>query len=213
MEIEGTDGVKHLALGVDVTSSPISIRKKLTIIKNHIANGTLTSMEYFHSKDHNPDFYGTMSNIPQVVIGTDGRTIKELGELWMSAFGLAKLRNESSQPKLTPEAEESRKRSAREARQKLADHRAQFLLLEEVKMQLAIFHKLAVAKIEEYSAAGDEKMKEKLIQVAAKFESSLALIDSILSSKETPSIDDVFKNNEDSVFRSLTEVLNDFDDL
>ncbi len=199
LEIEDEDGIKHLALGVDVTSSPISIRKKLKIIKDHIANGTLTAMEYFHSEDHNPDFYGTMSNIPQVVIGADGKTIKELGELWMLAYGLAKIRSNSKQPPLSPESEAYQKKSAKEALQQLAGHRVQTLLLEEIKMQLTVFKRFA-----------QERGKN---EVSEKFSSTLTLIDSILSSKETPSRDDVFKNQEDFVFQSLTEVLNDFDNL
>lgn len=199
LEIEDDEGVKHLALGVDVTSSPIAIRKKLKIIKDHIANGTLTAMEYFHSEDHNPDFYGTMSNIPQVVIGADGKTIKELGELWMSAYGLTKFRKDSRQPPLSPESEEHQKKSAKEAKQKLADHRVQTLMLEEIKMQLIVFYRFAKEKNQD--------------EVADKFLSTLGLIDSVLSSKETPSRDDVFQNQEDFVFQSLSETLNDFDNL
>jgi len=199
LEIEDEESVKHLALGVDVTSSPVSIRKKLKIIKDHVANGTLTAMEYFHSDDHNPDFYGTMSNIPQVVIGTDGKMIKELGELWMSAYGLAKLRRNSKQPPLSPESEENQKNSAKEAKQNLANHRVQILMLEEIKMQLTVFYKFAKEKGQN--------------EVANKLSSTLNLVDSILSSKETPSREDVFKNQEDFVFQSLTETLNDFDNL
>lgn len=199
LEIVDDNEVRHLALGIDVTSSPVAIRKKLKIIKDHIANGTLTSMEYFHSEDHNPDFYGTMANIPQVVIGADGKTIKELGELWMSAYGLAKIRRDSKQSSLSPESEERQKGLGREAKQKLADHRVQTLMLEEIKTQLTVFHKFAKEKGQN--------------EVANKFLSTLTLIDSILSSKKTPSVDDVFKNQEDHVFQSLTEALNDFDSL
>ena len=199
LEIEDDNGVKHLALGIDVTSSPVAIRKKLKIIKDHIANGTLTAMEYFHSEDHNPDFYGTMDNIPQVVIGTDGKTIKELGELWVSAYGLSKLRRNSKQLPLSPESEEHQKRLAKEAKQNLADHRVQMLMLEEIKMQLIVFHGFAKEKGQN--------------EVADKFSSALILIDSILSSKETPSRDAVFENQEDHVFQSLTDALSDFDNL
>lgn len=213
LEIEDNDEIKHLALGVDVTSSPINIRKKLKIIKDHITDGTLTAMEYFHSEDHDPDFYGTMANIPQVVIGTDGKTIKELGELWMSAYGLSKLRRESKQPPLSPESEEHQKKSARKAKQNLADHRVQTLMLEEIKMQLTVFHKFAVVKNKECKARGDAQLVERLEVVVNKLESTLILINSILSSKETLSIDNVFKNQEDFVFQSLAEALNDFDNL
>lgn len=199
LEIEDDNAVKHLALGIDVTSSPMAIRKKLKIIKDHVANGTLTAMEYFHSEDHNPDFYGTMSNIPQVVIGADGKTIKELGELWMSAYGLTKLRRDSKQPALSPESEEHQRKLAKEAKQKLADHRVQILMLEEIKMQLTVFQRFAQEQGQD--------------EVAKKLSSTLNLIETILSSKGTPSIDDVFKNQEDFVLQSLTEALNDFNNL
>ena len=214
LEIEDDGGIKHLALGVDVTSSPMAIRKKLKIIKDHIADGTLTTMEYFHSEDHNPDFYGTMSNIPQVVIGSDGKTIRELGELWMSAFGLAKLKRDSKQSPLSPESEEHQKTLTREAKQKLADHRVQTLMLEEIKMQLTVFHKFAAAKkVESETRNNNEQLTERLWVAVNKLESTLALIDPILSSKKTPSRDGVFKNQEDFVCQSLTEALNDFDNL
>ncbi|PIR42049.1 MAG: hypothetical protein COV30_00550 [Candidatus Yanofskybacteria bacterium CG10_big_fil_rev_8_21_14_0_10_37_15] len=199
LEIEDENEVKHIALGIDVTSSSVSIRKKLKIIKDHIADGTLTSMEYFHSEDHNPDFYGTMSNIPQVVIGSDGKTIKELSELWMSAYGLAKLRKDSKQTPLSPETKEGQKKSSRKAREELARHRVQALILEEIKMQLTVFSRFATEK--------------KQYGTAKKLTSSLDLINSILSSKENPSINDVFQNREDFVFQALTETLNDFDNL
>lgn len=92
LEIEDKNEVRHLALGIDVTTSPIAISKKLKIIKDHIADGTLTAMEYFHSEDHNPDFYGTMSNIPQVVIGVDGKTIKELGGIMDVSLWIGKIK-------------------------------------------------------------------------------------------------------------------------
>lgn len=199
LEIENESEVKHLALGIDVTSSPISIRKKLKIIKDHIKDGTLTAIEYFHSENHNPDFYGTMNNIPQVVIGTDSKTTRELGELWMSGYGLAKLRKKSGQPPLSPEAEESQRDRAREARAKLEKHRAQLLLLEEIKIQLTAFKKFAE--------------QEGQTQVANKLASALDLINTILKEKDVPDIEDIFRNNEDLVFQSLSEAVNDFDNL
>ena len=72
-------------------------------------------------------------------------------------------------------------------------------MLEEIKMQLTVFYKFAKEKGQN--------------EVANKLSSTLNLVDSILSSKETPSREDVFKNQEDFVFQSLTETLNDFDNL
>ncbi len=199
LEIEDEEGIKHLALGIDVTSSPISIRKKLKIIKDHIKDGTLTAMEYFHSEDHNPDFYGTMSNIPQVVIGTGSKTVRELGELWMTAHGLLKLRQKTNQPPLSPESEASQKTKTREAKGQLALHRIQLLLLEEIKMQLTVFTEFAEQNGQ--------------TQIANKFVSVLELVESILREKGVPKKEDVFANTEDPVFQSLSEAVESFEGL
>ena len=167
-------------------------------------------MEYFHSDDHNPDFYGTMRNIPQVIIGADGKTIRELGELWMSAYGLARLRQKSGEPALSPEAEESIKQRVREAKEKLANYRAQFLLLKEIKMQLVVFKKFAEQVAEQKK---NTPKAEQHRQVAEKIASTLNLINSILQEKGIPDSEDVFRNSEDLVFQALSEALNDFDNL
>ena len=158
------ENVKYLALGIDVTSSPINIRNKLKRIKDHIVDGTLTMMEYFHSENHNPDFYGVMTNIPQVVIGTEAKTIKELSELWMTAYGLPKLRQRSAGAPLSPEAEQNQRKSVKKAKEVLGKHRVQTLLLEEIKIQLTAFREFA--------------LKAGQTAVADKFASVLELIDS-----------------------------------
>ena len=199
LEIDDEKEVKHLALGIDVTSSPYAIRNKLKIIKRQIENEKLTAMEYFHSEEHNPDFYGTMSNIPQVVIGIDGKTIKELSELWFTANGRIKLKNKYNQPNLSHETEENQRKRSKEAFKNLAEHRAQILLLEQIKIQLIAFYKFAL-----------EKSK---IDIAKKFLSTLELVNSVIKSKTTPDVDVILKNDEDRVFQSLKESLYDFGDL
>jgi hypothetical protein len=133
------------------------------------------------------------------VIGADGQTIRELGELWMSAYGLAKYRKKTNQPPLSPEAEESQKKSVREAKEKLAGYRAQFLLLEEIKIQLIAFKKFAE--------------QENQTQVAKKMALTLALINPILETKDVPNQEDVLKNSEDFVFKALIKAVNDFENL
>lgn len=210
LEIEDEPGIKHLALGIDATSSSRNVREKLGKIKKHIADGTLTAMEYFHSEDHNPDFYGTMRNIPQVVIGADSKTIRELGELWMSAYGLARLRKETGQPPLSPEAEESQRQRVKEAKEKLANYRAQFLLLEEIKIQLTAFKKFA-EQIAEQKKGTDKEGQAR--QVVDKMDSTLKLINSILEEKGIPDKEYVFKNSEDLVFQALNDAVNDFENI
>ena len=198
LEVPKEEGTDYLVLGIDVTSSPIKIRDKLKKIKEHIADGTLTMMEYFHS-DNRPDFYDVVRNIPQVVIGTEGRTIKELSELWMTAYGLPKLRRRSSGPSLSPEAEQSQRRTIKDAKDKLGRHRVQMLLLEEIKMQLNVFKEFA--------------LRVGQTAVAEKFTSVLELINKVLQDKGIPDREDVFINSEDIIFRSLNEALNDFKNL
>lgn len=197
---EDADTKKHLALGVDVTSSAVGIVKKLQRIKQRIQNGQLTAIEYFHSEEYDPDFYGTMNNVPYVVVGAWGKTINELGELWMSAYGLLRTRDPQKDELLTPEGQESSRRRAKEAIQKLAKHKVQVLLLEEIRMQLVVFHKFA------------EKEGQK--QVAEKLSSTLNSISSILETKKgLLSAEEELQNGADPVFQALKYALADFDNL
>lgn len=192
-------GVKHLAMGIDVTTSPIAIRKKLSIIKKHIRTGTLTMMEYFHSDDYDPDFYGAMTHIPQVVVGTERKTMRELSDLWLKGYRRAKINKKTAQPPLSPEGEASQRDQAKETKDKLGKHRIQLLLLEEIKMQLTVFHEFA--------------LQSRQNQAAEKLASVLSLVESILRTRKTPTPDDVFKNSEDDVFQALRYALDDFDNL
>lgn len=199
LEIRDGEEEEYLALGVDVTSSAISMRDKLRKIKDHIADGTLTTMDYFHSEDHDPEFYGSKPNILQVVIGTEGRTVEELSELWMTAYGLPQLRQKVVAQALSPEAEQSQRKAIKQAKEKLGNHRVQILLLEQIKMQLTVFKNFAIQKNQ--------------IEASEKISSLLELIELALKEKNIPDQEDVFKNNEDKVFQALVEALNDFDNL
>src|SRR3989338_10314940 len=198
LEVSKDEDTEYLALGIDATSSPIAIRTKLKKIKEHIADGTLIMMEYFHSENR-PDFYGVMKNIPQVVIGIEGRAIQELSELWMTAYGLPKLRQKSNGPPLSPESEQSQRRAVKEAKDKLGRHRVQMIILEEIKIQLSIFRDFAI--------------QVNQTEVAQKFSSLLKLIDTVLKEKGVPDREDVFRNSEDRVFQSLSEAVSDFENL
>ena len=198
LEVPKDEDTEYLALGIDATSSPIAIRTKLKKIKEHIADGTLTMMEYFHSNNR-PDFYGVMKNIPQVVIGTEGRAIQELSELWMTAYGLPKLRYRLSGAPLSPESEQSQRRAVKDAKDKLGRHRVQMLLLEEIKIQLSVFRDFAT--------------KVNQTEAAQKFSTLLELINTVLKEKDAPDREDVFKNSEDRVFQSLSEAVSDFENL
>lgn len=194
-ESEGSGDFKYLALGVDVSSSAYNLDKKLAIIKDGILKGTLAQMDYFYSeRDENAK--PLKFNIPKVVIGIEHQAIQELSGLWIEAH---QAKTHSNDPSLSPESRKSQKERAKNALRALAEHRVKYLILEEIKMQLNVFLRFAKEKGQD--------------EVANKFQSILDLINLILSSKETPSSDDVFKNQEDMVFQSLTDALNDFDNL
>lgn len=50
VEFEREEGFKHLALGLDMTSSAKEIRRKLFEARKHIVEGDLTQMKYFLSE-------------------------------------------------------------------------------------------------------------------------------------------------------------------
>ncbi len=197
---ENEETTKHMALGIDVTSSTMRIRKKLGIIKREIGNGKLTTVEYFHSEDYKPDYYGSLENIPYVVVGAGDKTINEISELWMSAYGLKRMRGHEDES-LTPEAREGIRKRAKAASQKLANHRIQFLLLEEIKMQLIAFIKFA------------EKKNRK--QIAEQLDSTLESVNSILAGKKSITLEeeDKLNNASDPVFQSLKDAVDDFENL
>ena len=87
----------------------------------------------------------------------------------------------------------------KDAKDKLGSHRVQMIILEEIKIQLSIFRDFAI--------------QVNQTEVAQKFSSLLKLIDTVLKEKGVPDREDVFKNNEDRVFQSLSEAVSDFENL
>lgn len=79
------EGSKFLALGIDVTSSEIKIRKKLAGIKRSIDSGRLEEVRYFQSffPDGSLRFEGSLFNVPLAVIVIDRTTIAEIARLWV----------------------------------------------------------------------------------------------------------------------------------
>ena len=181
-EFQGADSLQHLAMGVDVTSSPTPIEKKLTAIRDHLMDGSLTQMKYFTSEGL-PDFHGRMSNIPQIVIGTDARTINELAQLWLTI-------EHSKKPEAGTSSidRDALREKAREAQQKLAHHRIQVLILKQMQAQLETF--------QTYTKKNSQP------NVSSKLASILKLIDDILKEKRISKIDEQL-NEQDDVFRSI----------
>ena len=106
------EGSKFLALGIDVTSSEVQIRKKLAGIKRSIDNGRLEEVRYFQSffPDGNLRFEGSLFNVPLAVIAIDRTTIAELARFWV---------------KPDPKA--------------LARHSVQYLILDQLELQMEAF--------------------------------------------------------------------------
>ncbi len=80
VELDVDEGVTHLALAIDVTSSH-ELQRKFDRIKDEIDRGILTNVKYFVSEALG--FKGEKRNIPRVVIGADRKTIIDLVEKWM----------------------------------------------------------------------------------------------------------------------------------
>jgi len=185
-EFQKDDTLQHLAMGIDVTVNPFTIEKKFTIIRDHLADGTLTEMKYFTS-ERLPDFHGRYGNIPQIVIGADVRTINELAELWLTVE-----HSKKPKPGTDPiDLVELRER-AREAQQKLANHRVQVLILKQIQIQLETFLIYAQNK--------------KQPEVASKLADILKLITNIISEKKISKTDQQL-NESDDVFQAIKDNL------
>lgn len=73
----------EVLIAVDVTASDRSLDKKFDRIKQEIDNGGLANLKYFY--DENTGERGMLENIPRVIIAADGKTINQLGELWLES--------------------------------------------------------------------------------------------------------------------------------
>lgn len=188
-EFQRDNTIQHLAMGVDVTASPLSIEKKFAIIRDHLADGSLTEMKYFTSERF-PDFHGRYANIPSIVIGTDARTINELAELWLTV-------DKSKNPPLGIDSidREGLREQAREAQKKLAKHRVQVLILKQIQAQLEVFRAYAQKK-------GQPEVTSKLAGI-------LKLINDILLEKKISNIDEQ-SNERDDIFRAIKDNLENF---
>jgi len=146
----------HLALAVDVTLSS-ELENKLRDIKRDIERGKMGTIKYFKSEALN--IRGEKSNIPKVVIGTDYHTFTEVVDLWMSrdtAEGGA-------------------------AKDKLVKHPIQFILLEEILMQLEKFEDYA-RKIKQEKVAEEYKRVKEIIEEV--YRKKLVLYEELLNKKD-----------------------------
>ena len=107
------DIVNHQGFALDVTYGGYNtISKKIKRISDRLKRGNLGKIDFFKSNDGR--FKGQLSEIPLVVIGADGNTMKDLVNLF-----------------------------AEKEDQKIEDHPVQFQIIEQVIMQCDFFIELA----------------------------------------------------------------------
>ncbi|MDP2934586.1 MAG: hypothetical protein Q8N59_02370 [bacterium] len=100
----------HLALAVDITLSS-ELEKKMSGIKRNIEQGNLSTIKYFKSETLN--IRGEKKDVPKVVIGADSKMLDRVIDLWMTKTG--------------------------DSKDELGKHPIQFVILEEILMQLEEF--------------------------------------------------------------------------
>lgn len=108
-----TEGLSHLALGVDITFSS-DFKEKLQHIKGELDQGEMGKVEYFMPKWG--DIKGELKRVPKVVIGSDARHLSEIAPMWSRL---------------------------EERRSEMATHPMQKLILEEILLQLPVYEKYA----------------------------------------------------------------------
>lgn len=158
----------HLALAIDVTLSS-ELDKKLNGIRRDIEHGKLSTVKYF--KSETLDIRGEKKDVPKVVIGVDSRTLDKVIDLWIKQTG--------------------------ESKDELGRHPIQFILLEEIMMQLEKFKDFA------------EKNKQN--KVSESYEKVLTIMSGIIREKMKLR-DEVLRENEsiienDKVFRAIDAYL------
>lgn len=197
IEFQRDEGFKHLALSIDATTSLKSASEKIEKIKSDIKHGHLVSIKYFYSEA--AGIRGILERVPKVVVGTGIATIKELSSLWL---GAQKSRKEAAvlEKELGPSTEEVKelKRKAKELLSKLASHRVQFLILEEIRVQLEYFVKLA-------KKLGKPNIEDR-------YQNALNTVWSILEEKNleyAPSEEDFRAIQNDPVYKKILEETSD----
>lgn len=164
----------HLALAVDVTFSD-DLRDKMRKIKREIDSNKLATVKYF--KSDFLDFRGEKSNIPKVVVGADYKTLENVIDLWKSE-----------------ENEEYRK----EYRKLLERHHIQFIILDEIMLQLHNYKEYARKRNKKSAFESYDKVIETVQDINGEKQE---LREEILA-------DDNSKIENDKVFSAIKENLN-----
>ncbi len=156
--VEFEEGIDHsyLALAIDVTKSGEHLTKKFDKIRTSIEKGELSRVKYFESRGVQKE----LLPIPRVVVGADQKTMEEVATLLL-AFKTHQrhpaLKSESSAGQ---EAAEEKKKDFRRIREELAEHKLQFQLLFQIKIQLEAFWRYAKKTGKEKPAETHERLLE-----------------------------------------------------
>ena len=194
-EFEQEGEFQYLTLGIDITSSPGSVEKKIRKIKEGIRIGRLTEIKYFSSeRNPSPDFPGPLRQLPNVIIGVDQRTIIELSEIWLQIFKAREMKNKERDPKI----QSLYATDTKTAKDRLAHHRVQLLILRELEIQLETFANFA--------------NEAKQPDIAKKYQDLLKLIRDILKTKSI-SKDSEKTNVADDVYAAIETCMENFDSL
>lgn len=192
-EFKEEGGFKYLA--IDITSSAKAVERKIRKIKEGIRTGQLTEVKYFSSeRNSSPDLPGPLKQLPNAIIGVDSRTIIELSRIWLEIFKAKKAKSRES----SSNAQDLYAADIKTAKDKLARHRVQVLILKELEKQLEVF--------------SDFAMEIGRVEVAKKYQYLLKIIGDILRTKNI-SKDAEKINNTDDVYTAIEENLKNFDSL
>lgn len=193
---EKTDELdSRMGLSIDVTSNVSSLEEKLGRIKSDIQDGHMAYVKYFVSSQGARQ---EIPNVPKVVVGTDAASIKELSLLRLEIHGLTRaLKENQKSGGLSAESIKSTEARLREAKSKLAKHRAQFLFIGEIELQLKTFAEFAT--------------RNNRPELAREYEKTLELITEVKKDKTVPadgrglklSFDEEEANNNDGVYQAL----------
>ncbi len=123
-EFQISDGFSHLALAIDVTTSPNIIGHKIEEIVKKIKSGKLASVKYFKSDPMN--FRGELFNLPLTVVGIGGPTVEDLSKKWFAT----KTKNASSQIKA-------------KINKLLSQDPVQLQIIEEILLEIEFFKEVA----------------------------------------------------------------------
>lgn len=111
----------YVGLGVDITFGA-DTGKKFERIKKQIDGGKLARVKYFHSDYTN--FHGQLSKLPEVIIGADKRTLRDLADKWIN-----------------------------KEQKELANHKIQMMILKQMAGQLRTFAEYASSVGQEEAAS------------------------------------------------------------